>query len=34
VRCFEIDDAATLKLKQTCYEEQRIDADVTFIPGC
>src|SRR6266542_4302573 len=33
VRYFEIDDAATLKLKQTCYEEQGIDVDVTFIPG-
>jgi methyltransferase (TIGR00027 family) len=33
VRYFEIDDAATLALKQTCYEQQGIDADVTFIPG-
>jgi methyltransferase (TIGR00027 family) len=30
---FEIDDAATLKLKQTCYEEQGIEANVKFIPG-
>jgi methyltransferase (TIGR00027 family) len=33
VRYFEIDDAATLKMKQTRYEELHIDADVTFIPG-
>jgi methyltransferase (TIGR00027 family) len=33
VAYFEIDDAATLKLKQTCYEQQGIDANVTFIPG-
>ena len=33
VTYFEIDDAATLKLKQTCYEEQGIDVDVRFIPG-
>jgi len=33
VRYFEIDDAATLKLKQTRYEREGIDADVTFIPG-
>jgi methyltransferase (TIGR00027 family) len=33
VRYFEIDDAATLKMKQTRYEELRIDAEVTFIPG-
>ena len=30
---FEIDDAATLTLKQTCYEEQGIDVNVKFIPG-
>ena len=30
---FEIDDAATLTLKQTCYEQQGIDANVKFIPG-
>src|SRR5262245_12293360 len=29
VRYFEIDDAATLTLKQTCYQQQRIDADLT-----
>ena len=33
VMYFEIDDAATLRLKQTCYERQGIDVDVTFIPG-
>jgi methyltransferase (TIGR00027 family) len=33
VKYFEIDDAATLHLKQTCYQQQGIDADVTFIPG-
>jgi methyltransferase (TIGR00027 family) len=33
VRYFEIDDEATLKLKQTRYEQEGIDADVTFIPG-
>jgi methyltransferase (TIGR00027 family) len=33
VRYFEIDDAATLTLKQTCYEKQGIDVDVRFIPG-
>jgi methyltransferase (TIGR00027 family) len=33
VAYFEIDDAATLTLKQTCYERQGIDANVTFIPG-
>jgi len=33
VTYFEIDDAATLKLKQTCYEQQGIDANVKFIPG-
>jgi hypothetical protein len=31
VRYFEIDDAATLTLKQTC-QQQQIDVDVTFIP--
>src|SRR5262249_25587090 len=30
---FEIDDAATLTMKQTRYEDLRIDADVIFIPG-
>jgi len=33
VTYFEIDDAATLKLKQTCYEQHGIDAGVRFIPG-
>jgi methyltransferase (TIGR00027 family) len=33
VTYFEIDDAATLKLKQACYEQHGIDANVKFIPG-
>jgi methyltransferase (TIGR00027 family) len=33
VTYFEIDDAATLELKQTCYEEQGVRANVKFIPG-
>ena len=33
VTYFEIDDAATLRLKQTCYEKQGIDVNVKFIPG-
>jgi len=33
VRYFEIDDAATLTLKQTCYEPQGVDVNVKFIPG-
>jgi len=33
VKYFEIDDAATLRLKQTRYEQEGINADVTFIPG-
>ena len=33
VTYFEIDDAATLKLKQTCYHEQGVQANVRFIPG-
>jgi methyltransferase (TIGR00027 family) len=33
VRYFEIDDAATLTLKQTCYEQQGVDVNVKFIPG-
>jgi methyltransferase (TIGR00027 family) len=33
VTYFEIDDGATLSLKQTCYEEYRIQANVRFIPG-
>ena len=33
VTYFEIDDAATLTMKRTCYEQQGIDADVRFIPA-
>jgi methyltransferase (TIGR00027 family) len=33
VTYFEIDDAVTLKLKQTCYEQQDIDVNVKFIPA-
>ena len=33
VRYFEIDDPATLKWKQTCYERESIGTSVTFIPG-
>ncbi len=33
VSYFEVDDAATLKLKQNCYGEQGIRANVRFIPG-
>jgi len=33
VTYFEIDDAATLKLKQSCYEQQGIHASVQFIHG-
>jgi methyltransferase (TIGR00027 family) len=33
VRYFEIDDAATLKLKHACYQQERINANVKFIPG-
>src|SRR5204863_6257957 len=33
VTYFEIDDAATLNLKQACYEERGIDVNVKFIPG-
>jgi methyltransferase (TIGR00027 family) len=33
VAYFEIDDAATLKLKQACYERQGIDVNVKFIAG-
>jgi methyltransferase (TIGR00027 family) len=33
VAYFEIDDAATLKLKKTCYERQGIDVNLKFIPG-
>src|SRR6185295_11634918 len=33
VAYFEIDDAATLKLKQACYEQLRLDVNVKFIAG-
>jgi len=33
VAYFEIDDAGTLDLKKTSYAANRIDAEVTFIPG-
>jgi methyltransferase (TIGR00027 family) len=33
VTYFEIDDAATLAVKQACYRRYGIDADVQFIPG-
>ena len=33
VTCFEIDDAATLAVKQDCYQRHGIDANVRFIPG-
>jgi methyltransferase (TIGR00027 family) len=33
VTYFEIDDAATLTLKQSCYEQQGLDVNVKFIPG-
>jgi methyltransferase (TIGR00027 family) len=33
VTYFEIDDAATLELKRTCYQQHGIDANVKFIPG-
>jgi len=33
VAYFEIDDAGTLDLKKTRYAANRIDAEVTFIPG-
>jgi methyltransferase (TIGR00027 family) len=33
VTFFEIDDAATLALKEARYRDHGIDADVTFIPG-
>jgi methyltransferase (TIGR00027 family) len=33
VTYFEIDEAATLKVKQACYARQGIDVDVKFIPG-
>ena len=33
VTYFEIDDAATLAVKQGCYHRQSIGANVKFIPG-
>jgi methyltransferase (TIGR00027 family) len=33
VTYFEIDDGATMRLKQTCYEECRIRVNAKFIPG-
>lgn len=33
VTYFEIDDPATLELKQACYDQQGIEAKVKFIPG-
>ena len=33
VTYFEIDDPATLKWKQTCYQRESIGTNVTFIPG-
>jgi methyltransferase (TIGR00027 family) len=33
VSYFEIDDPATLRLKQACYERHRFDINVTFTPG-
>jgi methyltransferase (TIGR00027 family) len=33
VSYFEIDDPATLRLKQACYERHGFDINVTFIPG-
>jgi len=33
VSYFEIDDAATMRLKQTCYEERGIRINAKFIPG-
>jgi methyltransferase (TIGR00027 family) len=33
VAYFEIDDPATLALKQTCYQDHGVDVNVTFIPG-
>jgi methyltransferase (TIGR00027 family) len=33
VTYFEIDDAATLELKQTCYEQHEINVNVKFVPG-
>ena len=33
VTYFEIDDGATLRLKQSCYQRHGVPADVRFIPG-
>ena len=33
VTYFEIDDAATLAVKQACYEQQGLDVNLKFIPG-
>jgi methyltransferase (TIGR00027 family) len=33
VMYFEIDDVATLKLKQVCYKQEGIDVKAKFIPG-
>ena len=33
VTYFEIDDPATLDLKRRCYQRERLDIAVTFIPG-
>ena len=33
VAYFEIDDAETLALKQSCYRDRGVEANVTFIPG-
>jgi methyltransferase (TIGR00027 family) len=33
VTYFEIDDAATLALKESCYRQRDIDVDERFIPG-
>jgi methyltransferase (TIGR00027 family) len=33
VTYFEIDDPATLRLKQNCYQQTGIDVDLKFIPG-
>lgn len=33
VRYFEIDDPATMELKERCYKDARIDCGVTLIPG-
>jgi methyltransferase (TIGR00027 family) len=33
VRYFEIDDPATLRLKQACYERHGFDINLTFVPG-